>query len=410
MPFNVDSIVGVIPQAITRLTGKTPVASAARTAEWERVPLALRERAFWSAGVADIQTVSSMRAKLDEWADFAARRPDRAFMGKSKFIAEMRGELGAAEGDSGSLTDITSANRLGLVYDFNTTQAAEYARYVVGSDPDVLDGFPAQELIRVEQRKEPRDWVARWQGAGGQLYGGRMIALKTDDIWTRISAFGTPFPPFDFGSGMGLADVERDEAAALGVIPADYRPPGKSPLEDFNAKVEASISGLSDDGRANLKAMFGDQVVIDGDKVQWQGNIIGDLYNETLAWDAAGRLNQGKPTGISLGQATNKTIEMARPYLDIGNSDLWIGPDQIAHAIDRHGVETRGGQRSLTRLDFELIPHVWRSPDEIVRGTKGRSIELRKELIGRQAVIGYQMFPNQRRLFVYTLWVKEGGQ
>jgi hypothetical protein len=38
--------------------------------------------------------------------------------------------------------------------------------------------------------------------AGGQIFGGRMIALKSDPIWTAISAFGTPYPPFDYNSGM----------------------------------------------------------------------------------------------------------------------------------------------------------------------------------------------------------------
>lgn len=58
--------------------------------------------------------------------------------------------------------------------------------------------------------------------AGGKLYDGRMIALRNDPIWRGISRFGSPVPPFDFNSGMGLEEVNRFEAEALGVeLPED---------------------------------------------------------------------------------------------------------------------------------------------------------------------------------------------
>ncbi|MCD8298621.1 MAG: hypothetical protein LUD39_02525 [Opitutae bacterium] len=67
--------------------------------------------------------------------------------------------------------------------------------------------------------KEPRDWPARWRAAGGQFYGnGLMAALKDDPIWRRISAFGEPTPPFDYGSQMGLSDIDAGEAVELGLI------------------------------------------------------------------------------------------------------------------------------------------------------------------------------------------------
>lgn len=39
-----------------------------------------------------------------------------------------------------------------------------------------------------------------------------MIALKSDRVWTNFSRFGRPYPPSDFGSGMGVEDIDRDEA------------------------------------------------------------------------------------------------------------------------------------------------------------------------------------------------------
>lgn len=45
-----------------------------------------------------------------------------------------------------------------------------------------------------------------------------MVALKTDGIWKAINRFGTPWPPFDFQSGMGLVEIERSEADALRLL------------------------------------------------------------------------------------------------------------------------------------------------------------------------------------------------
>jgi hypothetical protein len=121
----------------------------------------------------------------------------------------------------GTIEDLSSDQRINLVLKMNVEMAQGYGDWRQSQDPAVLDQFPAQELFRGEDRKEPRDWMTRWRGAGGQLYGGRMIALKNDPIWTELSAFGLPYPPFDFNSGMWVRDVDRDEAVQLGLIDQD---------------------------------------------------------------------------------------------------------------------------------------------------------------------------------------------
>lgn len=405
MPVAVDSLVGQIPLAIDRLAGRTPVASPARTAQWQRVPLALRDRAFFSAGVEDIAALVKARQLLDEWA---ALDPAQAFRDRSKFVAAMRQHLGAPQGDSGRLTDIASRRRLELIYHFQTTQAAEYARFIVGSDPAVRDAFPCQELVRLEPRREPRDWLTRWQAAGGRLFGGRMIARKDDPVWTAISAFGTPFPPFDFGSGMGVADVERSEAEALGVITPDEKV--TTPAAGFNDHLEQSIANLDDQGRQELRDLFGDHVVITGDKVQWQGNLIGDFYDATRAWDAAGRPPEAKPKEIRLGKATPAAVTLARRAgMEIEGHYLALRPDDIVKTLDTHGVTTelRRDQRPVTRLDLEILPHVWRAPDDIVAGNKPRTLEFIKTILGEPHAIAWQKDPAQPRFFVNTLYIKK---
>jgi hypothetical protein len=255
------------PVAIARQTGKVPVASLLRTKEWAEIRIGLRDRAFFSAGIDQLRTLQQMQSRLAEWATMARDNPQRAFMDRSKFVSEIRQSIGAAPGDTKDLTDITSRRRLELIYDFQTQDAAEFARWQTSQDPVILDEWPAQELIRVEDRRIERDWEDRWQRAGGQIHQGRMIALKTDPVWTRISRFNRPWPPFDFGSGMGVQDIDRLEAEALGLLaPAE---PVRPIPESFNRSLEQSVSDLSPDLQEALQSHFGDQVIIERGKARW---------------------------------------------------------------------------------------------------------------------------------------------
>lgn len=265
-------------QAVRRLLSRVPVASRLASAEWEAVRLGLRERALWSAKVESLRVVGEIQAKLQSRIGMAREQVahGEAWVGRDDFIADVRrmaiaeGVQTSGEGAAGTVRDIRSNPRLRLIYDFQTRQAAEYARWKVGADQDVLDAFPAQELIREEARQVPRDWRARWAAAGGRFYGSgaRMIALKTDPVWTGISRFGTPFPPYDFGSGMGVEDVSREEAEALGLaVPMAI----VSPALRFNADLQASVGALTPELQGELLEAFGDQVEIVGGVARWRG-------------------------------------------------------------------------------------------------------------------------------------------
>jgi hypothetical protein len=398
---DLQSLVAQFPEAIRRITGRTPIASAARTADWEQVALGLRDRAFFSAGITQITTLAKARQLLEEWASLD---PAIAFRDRSKFVAAMRQHLGAPAGDSGKLTDIASRRRLELIYNFQTTQAAEHARMVVGSDPDVLDAFPAQELVRIEDRQEPRDWLGTWRAAGGQVYdGGRMIALKDDPIWTRISRFGVPYPPFDFGSGMGLADVERAEAERLGVLtPSDTV---TSPAAAHQTRLEASVADLDATGLDQLRDMFGDQVALQSGKAQWQGNIVGELFDRAIS-------EPDHKRSLDLGQASERTVAAAAPVQDLTGWRLHLTADEVRKAIKDHGApgligpgERNPTQRPLSRLDLEMLPHVWRDPDEVRPGKTPGSLEFRKVMLGRTYLVTWTRSANKETMGVKTLWI-----
>jgi hypothetical protein len=98
---------------------------------------------------------------------------------------------------------------------------------------------------------------------------GRFVALKTDPVWKKLSRFGTPWPPFDYGSGMGLRDLSRRDAVALGLLEKGER---VEPIEaDFTDKMEAGVKDLGPKMQSALKRSFGDQVEIVDGVAKWVG-------------------------------------------------------------------------------------------------------------------------------------------
>lgn len=250
--------------AIEEFAAKTEIPSWARTADWDKVPAALRRRAFFSAALEDARALSAERKAVADLLQGASK--DGKLYRRDTAITELRRmmqERGLDTGAPDALTNPAAEARIKLVIDTNRAQAQGYARFKRSSTGGALLAFPCQELVRVRNSREPRDWRARWAAAGGALHAGRMIATKDDAVWTALSRFGTPYPPFDFNSGMGVRDISRREALALGVMSEDWRP-DRDPVEDFNANVEADVSAVHPDLLGSLAALFGGAIKIAG--------------------------------------------------------------------------------------------------------------------------------------------------
>lgn len=342
-----------------RLNRRTPLGSSLRTEDWLRAPLEIREAAFFSAAVEEERTLHKMKRMI---ADDLSLNPDVRFNGKSGFVADMRRRLGAAPGDSGKLTDVTSRRRLELIYNMNLEEAYEFGRHKTAQAPALLDAFPARELIRVESREVPRSWRERWTAAGGNLYGGRMIALVNDPVWTNISRFGRPYPPFDFGSGMGMASIERDEAEALGVIAPGELPPAEDP--QFNAIRQASVRGLPEDAVARLAELFGPAFRQEGQLAAVATVDTGDLFERAQ--------NQGET--FSSAAYENVTPAQAAAMAEVtGRADLdryrhSVDSSAIRHTIKEHGnpaTESPRGQIAITKADFDNLPGIVRNISEV---------------------------------------------
>jgi hypothetical protein len=172
-------------------------------------------------------------------------------------------DVGAA---AGSLRDLGSERRLNLIVDMQVGFARGYGDFAQGQSPAVLDQWPAQELIRVEERQHHRDWHDRWETSGGRLYAGRMVALKNDPVWTEISDFGLPYPPYAYGSGMGVQDVSRGDAESIGLLaPGQMVMPQNAGIND-ELQAKLPLERQSDLATAILDSM--------GDDVEFTGGVL----------------------------------------------------------------------------------------------------------------------------------------
>lgn len=143
---------------------------------------------------------------------------------------------GTARIQPDSPEDLLCDSRINLVIKTNVEMAQGHRDWNANRNAVILDQWPAQELFRAESRDNPRGWLERWRMAGAQAGDpsgagwtitpdGRMIALKNHPIWDRLGdpalfsdGLCQPWPPFAFGSGMCVRDVERSEAEAIGLI------------------------------------------------------------------------------------------------------------------------------------------------------------------------------------------------
>lgn len=252
--------------AVEMIRTKVPAGSARSSSEWNLVPGEIRLRAMFSARVEDERLLAEMQARLLDRISEA--KASGVTMDRGLFMEEMRAllkEQGYRRPDDvkrGSLRDLKGFRRLGLIWDMNLAQAQGYARWKADMTPEGLENEPCYELIRVMDRLEHRDWPTVWRQHGGQFFDGegsnddyplspgRMIARKTDPIWRAISRFGTPWAPFDWGSGMGLRGLPRAEADAFGLtFPGEVFTPDATP---FNENLKASVKGIPEEGRRRL--------------------------------------------------------------------------------------------------------------------------------------------------------------
>jgi len=177
--------------------------------------------------------------------------------------------------ERGTLKDLSSLQRRRLVVRTNVQLAQGAGHFMQANEPTVLDAFPAQELVRFEQRVKQRDWGSRWLSAAtasgdtdaARIYieFGRMVARKDSPIWDSLGdpdlfpdGLGNPYPPFAYGSGMWVQDVDFETAEKMGLVTPSSIPEPQD-LE-IGGALELPTEIRDENLRAALIASLGDQV------------------------------------------------------------------------------------------------------------------------------------------------------
>ena len=193
-----------------------------RTAELSLLPVWVRERAFFMAAVDRGEVVDAFATRMDKIV-----AGDLTVQEARQELHDELDKLGYAPqpGQEGTIKDLQSVRRMNVALETNVAQVQGYARWT--RQQQALGGFPAQHFVRLRMSKVPRNnWHSRFADAVNRTTNEganipAMAALVNHPCWTALSVFGTPYAPFDFGSGMGIEPLDREEAQALGIVPGD---------------------------------------------------------------------------------------------------------------------------------------------------------------------------------------------
>lgn len=249
-------------EALAQQSAKTHLPTSLRTRMLQELPGVVRARARFSAGMVHAEYLGTMDSVLE--------RTISGELDTATGLLELDRSLGSLGYDpvmgKGSVRSHRSYARRKLILDTNLAQAGNYGQWIQNNTDGALALFPCWEYYRAFNRMEPRDWRARWLAAGGTLYEGRMIARKDDPIWTNslLNRLGTPYPPYDFNSGMRLKPVSREDAERLGAIKADEDVLPAFP--DFTAESMAAAN-LNGGLRRAVEEALGDVAKFDANGV-----------------------------------------------------------------------------------------------------------------------------------------------
>lgn len=202
-----------------------------RTREWGRVPLWLRERAFFMAGVARGEVLQVFYDVSQELASgklglAEGRERARVELAKLGYVPE--------PGQAGTIKDLRTARRINVALDTNVRMIRGWTAH--RKQGLGVAAFPAVQLVRLKRVESPRMWPKRWeearQGLGGlegeatavgagtpgdQFALPVMAAVWGCPIFEEISRFRSPYAPFDFLSGIGTRAVSRAAAKEMGL-------------------------------------------------------------------------------------------------------------------------------------------------------------------------------------------------
>jgi hypothetical protein len=329
-------------EAVDLLGSKSLIGSKLNSEQWSDVPLALRLRAYFSS---QIESARFLQRSRDGIADFLQEAREEVILpdgskttalktgSRADFVKRMQ-DFAIAEGmgpldpkDAGTIKDIRTERRLGLIFDTQVRQAQDYGNWKQGMDADVLNAFPAQRFIRVKPAKEPRDTHHLHENEA---------QIKTDlAFWKALNQdFGVPWGPWGWGCGHDVEDVDRAESERIGLVAPgqDLQPVDES----FNADLQASVRGLDPELTGQLKSEFGDQIQIRDDAAWWKG----DRRGKALAVPPKPKVPKTPDLPTPAAREFPASIDQLEKVKDLGGSTgatLMRDPKTGSQFVLKHG-------------------------------------------------------------------------
>ncbi len=208
-----------------------------RTRELARLPLQIREQAFFMAGVVRAETLSVFRS--------AAQDVLSGKLSEQEALRQIREGLTrtgyrAGDGQEGTIKDLNTVRRQLVSLRTSVALASGYGAEVKALKARAI--YPAKELVRASPAAHPRRWeTVLWPQAATErnrlhldlpkLHPDKMIAPVGDPIWIMLSDFGAPYDPLKWGSGMRQRPVGYARAKALGLLTPPAPAPSPNPPE-----------------------------------------------------------------------------------------------------------------------------------------------------------------------------------
>ena len=271
--------------AIKALAARKVLPSEMASRDWQQVAAAIRQKAFFSATIANAGVLGRFRSMLLDWQSGSVEQvisPTGSSTTAYKVgnLADFRlnaRKLLVEEGlatkedfQDDSLQNVASAARLKLIFNTNIEQAQTFANWhrVMG-DPTLLNAFPAARFVRRPGAiiKRPRHVTAE----------GKVKRLDDFMFWMfqnapDIGGFSVPWGPYGFNSYMVQEFISRREAIALKIIREGERIPmpnvtmfGIKPAQAMMSGVQSELKDVPDDialqARQRLVDRFGPQVL-----------------------------------------------------------------------------------------------------------------------------------------------------
>lgn len=434
--------------ALKELLARKLVPTAMSTADLQEVDAEIRRKALFSARLTQAEPLQELQEGLADMLSGEGNLADAklrltkvyekmGYQPEAGFKQDAPGTVPPAR--PGGLTDLSSDKRMTLTITTNYRIAANTA-YVTAGNTDVRRyQFPAWELIRIARRRVPRgqklsrkkgvatlkpkpgdDWQSRWLAAGGELFDKRtrMIAAKDSPVWQKLGdgaggfkdTLGNPFPPFAFGSGYGIREVQREECLLLGVIAPDDRIAKASPSLEASIKAEAARFdpqilaamgkdlAVREDGTVRLKRLREESIA--KAKAEYEARKLGSLHNSgtrvgaLLGWITRRRgrqqalraydavMHPKKSQRRRLAHAIiYKRVDAAEAArirqgagLDVAGAHHALDVSSVGHIHRRHGnakTEALHGQIAVTRDDFARLHQIHSDPKtRITRSAK----------------------------------------